>query len=817
MATFSIEIPQAAIKHPIEAGGSITIGRAGSASADIQLEDPDFLISRMHLMIENRGGEVIVKDLDSSNGVFINKRRIASNEPIALRAGDRLKIGNFDVHILSEASTAADAGGAPRGPNEADRDSIQMGQYFLSLIARKGKIRIGRSPDNDVVTDPNDRTVGRWHAELWSDNGRWFIKDLNSKNGVFVNQRRIKEPVEISGKDWIYVCLHAFNIEQGYKDLREEVAIEATQIEKTFPNGYVGLKKMDFKISFSKFVAVMGPSGCGKSTLLKVLNGDNPATSGKVLIHGLDLVDNYGLLKKKIGYVPQDDIIHKELTVRQTMWFSSKLRLEEDISKQVIQEKIDGVLQSLFDKEKIPKIIDKPVKSLSGGERKRLSIAVELLTDPTILFLDEPTSPLDPETIHEFLTKLNNLKARGTTIIMVTHKPEDLNYVDQVVFLGTGGMHVYQGKQDEILSYFEKDSITKVYGLLSETKTAERFYHKIYQEGGSQTPFKQSRMPGVDKETSVLSQLKWLTLRYFQVKVNDKANISLLIAQPVIIGLLITVIFKDFQLGVIFLMAISAIWFGVSNAAKEIVSEQSIYKRERMFNLKINTYLWSKINVLATISIIQLLVFESIIYFKFRWLAPEGFEDIYQQSFIGSLAFMFFLSISSTLLGLLLSTKFDNAEKVMTVVPIALMPQIMLAGVITKIDNWGMELLSFLTFGRWGTEGLSRIQDNAVDDGTVPSDSLQSVIAYTPRMEKDTIVVSEACQVPIEKPNMDKMEATAKGAMELLDFYNQKLTDDGELIGGFMDSMLANNLAILTINVILYVLIFYFLKKKDSI
>jgi len=386
-----------------------------------------------------------------------------------------------------------------------------------------------------------------------------------------------------------------------------------------------------------------------------------------------------------------------------------------------------------------------------------------------------------------------------------------------VVFLGTGGMHVYQGKQDEILSYFEKDSINKVYGLLSETKTAERFYHKIYQEGGSQTPFKQSRMPGVDKETSVLSQLKWLTLRYFQVKVNDKANISLLIAQPVIIGLLITVIFKDFQLGVIFLMAISAIWFGVSNAAKEIVSEQSIYKRERMFNLKINTYLWSKINVLATISIIQLLVFESIIYFKFRWLAPEGFEDIYQQSFIGSLAFMFFLSISSTLLGLLLSTKFDNAEKVMTVVPIALMPQIMLAGVITKIDNWGMELLSFLTFGRWGTEGLSRIQDNAVDDGTVPSDSLQSVIAYTPRMEKDTIVVSEACQVPIEKPNMDKMEATAKGAMELLDFYNQKLTDDGELIGGFMDSMLANNLAILTINVILYVLIFYFLKKKDSI
>lgn len=817
MVPIKIEIKGAGIYKELADGEVCIIGREGGAMADVQIKDPDALISRKHLKIENRSGKAFITDLESSNGVFINEQRVAPSKALPFNSGDSLRIGNFGILIESQEVSRESSQNKMRQSFSTNDGMDQISKHFLALVARGGKIRVGRSPDNDIVTDPNDRTVGRWHAELSYENGKWIIKDLNSKNGIFVNQKRIKGSAEVNSKDWIYICLHSFNLGEGYRDLREEVAIQADMIEKKYPNGYVGLKKMSMKVSFSKFIAVMGPSGCGKSTLLKVMNGDNPATSGNVLIHGLNLVKHYELLKQKIGYVPQDDIIHKELTVRQTMWFCSKLRMEEDTPKEVIDTKIDTVLRSLFEKEKIPLIIDKPVKSLSGGERKRLSIAVELLTDPTILFLDEPTSPLDPETIHEFLTKLNKLKENGTTIIMVTHKPEDLNYVDQVVFLGTGGMHVYQGTTEKLLDYFQKESITKVYGLLSDTKTAEKYYHKIYSTSLQETPFKKPSKPKIEKKISVFHQLKWLTFRYFQVKFNDKANVALLVSQPVIIALLIVVIFKEFQLGVIFLMAISAIWFGVSNAAKEIVSENSIYKRERMFNLKIHTYIFSKINVLAAISILQLLVFESIIYFKFKIFATEGFEDIYQQSFWGSLAFMFFLSISSTLLGLLLSTKFDSAEKVMTVVPIALMPQIMLAGVITQIDNWGMEILSFATFGRWGTEGLSRIQDEAVDDGTVHPDSLQSVIAFTPKMEKDTISVSESCFVPIEKPNLEETEATAKSALELLDYYNDKLIDQGDLIGGFMDSLFANNCAILIINIIIYVSIFYFLKKKDSI
>jgi ABC-type multidrug transport system ATPase subunit len=177
----------------------------------------------------------------------------------------------------------------------------------------------------------------------------------------------------------------------------------------------------------------MGPSGCGKTTLLKVLNGETPSTEGRVLISGLDLDENYDYVKTLIGYVPQDDIIHRELTVDQTLYYAARLRMGQ-VDPELMANKIEQVLSAL-------KIVDhrsKPVSKISGGQRKRVSIAVEILTDPLILFLDEPTSPLDPQTIEEFLSILKDLSLNGTTVVMVTHKPEDLLYMDSVIFMAEG-------------------------------------------------------------------------------------------------------------------------------------------------------------------------------------------------------------------------------------------------------------------------------------------------------------------------------------------------------------------------------------------
>lgn len=822
MNQLKLRIAETGQEFTVSEGDNVILGRAGGG-AQIEVQDPSGSISRKHLRIEFQQGLVSLTDLGSSNGTLVNGSRIEAERAVRVNPSDSISIGqcqlsfSFSGEIAYGNSSKNES--APIASNEPF-ESTGLSKRFLARIASGDRIKIGRSPENDIVTDPKDRTVGRWHAELTKENGSWYVTDLRSKNGVYVNDVLIKDKMKVGSGDDIYICLHHFNIEKGYRDLREEVAIQAKGMEKKFSNGYVGLKKLDLSIPYSKFIAVMGPSGCGKSTLLKALNGDNPASDGQVIVHGLDLVQNYNLIKKKIGYVPQDDIIHRDLTVEQTMMFSAKLRLPKDTPEDEMEKKIFSVLLSLFDDDKVKNIYHKRVHSLSGGERKRLSIAVELLTDPSILFLDEPTSPLDPESIHEFLTKLNNLKKTGTTIIMVTHKPEDLNYVDDVVFLGAGGYDVYYGGRDRMLQKFGKKSITEVYGLLSDRKVAEEEYNKKYSQNQLSQKYKKSDTSNlVVKKDSFFHQFVWLTRRYFQIKLNDKGNVALLIAQPMIIALLISIIFSEFQLGVIFLMAISSIWFGVSNAAKEIVGEQSIYKRERMFNLWINAYVLSKISVLSVISLIQLLLFESIIYFRFRLFPPEVYDTIYQHSFGGSLLFMLFLAISATLLGLWLSSIFDNTEKVMTVVPIALMPQIMLAGVITKIDNWGMELLSFLTLGRWGTEGLSRIQDySVIEEGDSLRDNLESVIAYLPQINTDTIVNPETGLTTITQ-TMDPTETMVahKSALKLLDFYNEELIEDGRLIGEVMNSMTSNLVFVMTLNIIIYATIYMALKKKDSI
>ena len=256
------------------------------------------------------------------------------------------------------------------------------------------------------------------------------------------------------------------------------------------------------------------------------------STSGEVLIHGLSLTENFGLIKKKIGYVPQDDIVHRELTVYKTLFYAAKLRLPDDTTNEEINERIDKVISDLnLDQDKEKDIRTIKVGSLSGGQRKRVSIAVELLTEPTILFLDEPTSPLDPETIEGFLTSLKELAHNGTTIVMVTHKPEDLSYVDEVIFLGVQGHLVFKGSADLLTAHFEVGNIVEVYSKMSDFEVVGKFYQKPPKQSVPRTINQEIKK---ERKDSHWLQLFWLISRYFRIKVNDRENLGLLLAQPVI-------------------------------------------------------------------------------------------------------------------------------------------------------------------------------------------------------------------------------------------------------------------------------------------
>ena len=276
----------------------------------------------------------------------------------------------------------------PITQNEVSKDI----NLFDLLKARK-EIIIGRSSDCDYVL--TSLQVSRKHTLLQWEDDKIFLQDLDTTNGTFVNGVPVRQRVVIQSTDQITIGTTTFALQSGLVELK--YAIVADNIQKVYAKGVIGLNKMSLKIPSQQFIALMGPSGCGKSTLLKGLNGANPVTSGAITIQGLSLNnENYNTLKKYIGYVPQDDIVHGDLSVEKTLYYAAKLRMSDDVSKKEISAKIDQVLTNLnLDSTSIRK---NKINELSGGQRKRISIAVELLNDPKILFLDEPTSPLDPET-----------------------------------------------------------------------------------------------------------------------------------------------------------------------------------------------------------------------------------------------------------------------------------------------------------------------------------------------------------------------------------------------------------------------------------
>ena len=351
------------------------------------------------------------------------------------------------------------------------------------------------------------------------------------------------------------------------------------------------------------------------------------------------------------------------------------------------------------------------ISNLSGGQRKRVSIAVELMTDPLILFLDEPTSPLDPQTVDDFLAIMKNLSNKGTTVLMVTHKPEDLEYMDDVIFMAEGGHIVFYGDSKKYKEYFNVKTSVSVFSQISG-KNAKKWIEKYLNPrplGNTSSSFKFNQA----SETSMLKQFFWLTRRYFTIKTNDKVNTLLMLSQAPIIAVLICLIFAELSSAVLFMMAISAIWLGAQNAAREIVSEGAIYKRERMYNLEILPYILSKISVLTVFSFIQSFIFILILLIHFSSSLESLNDPIYH--FI----WMFILSITSTFLGLLLSSLVKTSERAMTILPLILIPQIMLAGLITKVNNIFVEFISYFTISRWGVEGFSIIQKNIIEDVSV--------------------------------------------------------------------------------------------------
>lgn len=556
-------------------------------------------------------------------------------------------------------------------------------------------VRLGRAPDNNFVLDAP--SVSRYHAMLsYEDRLQPVITDLGSTNGTFINGEPLNEPRQLTPHDLIFLGGFLLHID-GHTIKQHDLSassVTARQITKEI-GGKTILKNVSLAINPREFVGLMGPSGCGKSTLMDALNGLRPATTGQVFINDLDLYGNFNALRRSIGYVPQRDVLHDALTVERTLYYAARLRLPEGTSAQNMQAVIHEVIETVGLGEQR----NTPFRQLSGGQQKRLSLAFELITKPSFIFLDEPTSPLDPETTENMMLLFRRLADEGRIVVMVTHKFEKFHEMHHIAMLTRGGRLAYFGPPGEALEYFgckEPGDIYRHIGAHDPDELSARFQsspqHERYVRGriaeteqlsrttGALHLAPQGRQEGPERRFG-LSQWLTLTRRFLEVKLQDKRNTLLLLVQAPIVALVLAIIVRNSPVNdakTLFIAAVISIWFGANNAVREIVSEAGIYVRERMVNLKIPSYVFSKFAVLAGIALIQCLLFVGVIV---------GAGRLESGNFLSLTLILYLTSLAGIATGLFLSALVNSTEKAMSILPLVLIPQLLLSGFMVSIDD----------------------------------------------------------------------------------------------------------------------------------
>ena len=443
--------------------------------------DPDaVMVSRKHAEIKRENGQFIVTDNGSFNGTLINDQRISAPTPIY--HNDEIQLGMGGPVLRFNAPSRI----APKGADLAGQRGIaagQMGdisglaepigsktmvaslgnisqkiseqtskpQLLLSMVfGNKQELVIGRADSSDIKLD--GLQISNRHARLLQTNSGIFIEDLGSTNGVYLNGNRVTRQ-KISPGDPLLIGTFLLTIDNtgniSVFDTRSKTRIDSVNITKDVKNRSGGgmlrlLDNISLSIKPNEFVGLLGPSGAGKSTFMDALNGMRPASGGSVLINNLDLYEHLDSLKQSIGYVPQDDIIHRELTVYRTLYYVAKLRLSRDVSR----SEINKIIEEVLDVTGLTERRNVPINQLSGGQRKRVSIAVELITKPSVIYLDEPTSGLDPATEEKIMKLFRQIAESGRTVILTTHAMENVKLFDKIVLLMRGKL-VFYGKPEE--------------------------------------------------------------------------------------------------------------------------------------------------------------------------------------------------------------------------------------------------------------------------------------------------------------------------------------------------------------------------------
>ena len=701
--------------------GAYTFGRNENNSIPLNSS----IVSGNHGEIYIQGGQFFIKDNASSNGSYIaygtqfvqmtpNQYYGGNGKDMIIRLGTNQSMDGIDPVLL--LYTARQANGR-----------------WKTFELKAGDTSIGRAENCDIRL--KNVAVSRYHAGIRNANGQYYVFDNGSTNGVFVNGSRIQKSYHLSNKD-IFTVLNTTFIYDGnvvyYKVNPEGIALEIHDLNKDVPakgGKKTILDKVSLSIEPNEFVAIIGGSGAGKTTLMTAMSGFDSKVTGRVYCNGTNLRENFQTLKNIIGFVPQQDIIYENITLKKMLYYTAKMKMPEDTSTAEIDARIEEVLGMV----ELSEHKDTYIRRLSGGQKKRASIAVELLANPGLFFLDEPTSGLDPGTEEHLMRTLSKLsKEQEKTIIMVTHTINNLDLCDKVIIMGYGGRLCYCGSPAGIKDFFQTDDLVKVYDII--TADPKGWESRFKMSGINQVSEHTAESNGEaikPRKVNGFTQLGILVRRYTTLIMNDMQRLALIFGQPLIIGLLLTLVagpdiyqkFTETQ-SILFTLMSGGIWMGLLNTIQEVNKERVILKREYMGNLKLPVYMLSKYIVQGVISLVQAVIL--VVTFVLVKGTPNCKGVIISNATVEIIVLIFLTIYASAGMGLLLSSITKSADRAMSIAPFVLIIQLIFSGILFELTG-ATDKISYVTFSRWAMESIGSTCDlNELEPpGQEESDSVE--------------------------------------------------------------------------------------------
>jgi ABC-type multidrug transport system ATPase subunit len=607
-----------------------------------------------------------------------------------------------------------------------------------------GGVKIGRATDNDIVIP--DVLASRHHATLIPGPGGTEIRDHKSINGTFVNGQRVDSAMLREG-DVVTIGNIDLVFAGGTLARRNESAaatrtggLDVYGVTWTIEGNKTLLDNISLAARPGTLTAIIGPSGAGKSTFARLVAGYTHPTTGKVSFEGHDVHAEYASLRSRIGMVPQDDVVHGQLTVRQALMYAAELRLPPDTNKADREQVVNEVLEEL----EMTKHLDTRVDKLSGGQRKRASVALELLTGPSLLILDEPTSGLDPALDRQVMTMLRQLADAGRVVLVVTHSLTYLDVCDQVLLLAPGGKTAFSGPPSQIGPELGTTNWADIFSTVAgDPETAKR---KYLDRHGPPPPPPATQAPqdlGSPVHTSVLKQFWTIGRRQMRLIVSDRGYFIFLALLPFIMGVLSLSVPGATGFGppdklsdapnqpgqVLVLMNVGAIFMGTALTIRDLIGERAIFLREQAVGLSTTAYLLAKVCIYSVFAIVQSGIVTAITLIGVG--PPKNGGLIFGSSetaatielFVGMAA----ATVCAATVGFALSALAKSNEQIMPLLVVAIMSQLVFSGgMIPVTGRIPLDQMSWVTPARWGfaatasTVGLTDL----VKPPIMPDDSL---------------------------------------------------------------------------------------------